>query len=97
MKFTEAGGSGGARGAHPDIDGDDDVALSGRYSLFTPTPYGQFISEQFAFAGHGGGGGVSLTLGLPRSIEKTPVSFLVGSSNGSHDSVPVKTASYATT
>ncbi|KAL5205410.1 hypothetical protein ABZP36_033619 [Zizania latifolia] len=94
MKFMEAGGSGGARGAHPDID-DDDVAMSGGYSLFTPAPYGQFVSEQFAFAGHGRGG-VSLTLGLPRGAEQTPASFLAGSSNGSHDSAPVTTVSYDT-
>ncbi|KAL5223656.1 hypothetical protein ABZP36_010295 [Zizania latifolia] len=91
MKFMEAGGSGGASGTHPHID--DDVAVSDGYSLFTPAPYGQFGSEQFAFAGHGSGG-VSLTLGLVRGAEQTPASLLVDSTNGRDGGAPVTTASY---
>ncbi|KAF0889262.1 hypothetical protein E2562_022510 [Oryza meyeriana var. granulata] len=78
---SDAGGA-GAEGAsgHPDIDNDDvAAAAAGGYSLFTPAPYGQFSSEHFAFAGHGG---VSLTLGLPHGAEQT-APFLMSSSNGS--------------
>ncbi|KAL5203576.1 hypothetical protein ABZP36_008447 [Zizania latifolia] len=71
MKFMESGSAAaGARDHHHSAAG---------YSLFAPLPYGQFGSEQFAFAGHGGG--VSLTLGLPHDAEQT-ASFLMSSSNG---------------
>uniref|UniRef100_A0A0E0MCQ3 Homeobox domain-containing protein n=1 Tax=Oryza punctata TaxID=4537 RepID=A0A0E0MCQ3_ORYPU len=76
MKFMESGTAGaGARDHHHEHHGG-----GGGYSLFAPAPYGQFASEQFAFAGHGGG--VSLTLGLPHGAEQT-ASFLMSSSNGS--------------
>ncbi|KAL6640377.1 hypothetical protein ACP70R_021500 [Stipagrostis hirtigluma subsp. patula] len=84
MKFMESGGAGGA-GAGADAR-DHHHHQDGGYSLFAPTPYGQFASEPFAFAGNGG---VSLTLGLPPGAAgDQTASFLMGSSNagdsGSH-------------
>ncbi|KAG8088985.1 hypothetical protein GUJ93_ZPchr0011g28336 [Zizania palustris] len=75
MKFMESGSAAtGSRDHHHGGAG------AGGYSLFAPSPYGQFGSEPFAFAGHGGG--VSLTLGLPHGAEQT-ASFLMSSSNAS--------------
>uniref|UniRef100_A0A0E0F2S2 Homeobox domain-containing protein n=1 Tax=Oryza meridionalis TaxID=40149 RepID=A0A0E0F2S2_9ORYZ len=82
MKFMESG-SAAARDEHHGGGGGGGSGVG--YSLFAPAPYGQFATEQFAFAGHGGGGGgggVSLTLGLPHGAEQT-ASFLMTSSNGS--------------
>ncbi|EEE51686.1 hypothetical protein OsJ_33045 [Oryza sativa Japonica Group] len=84
MKFMESGRAGAGAGlAARDHHHEHHGGVG--YSLFAPAPYGQFATEQFAFAGHGGGGGgggVSLTLGLPHGAEQT-ASFLMTSSNGS--------------
>ncbi|KAL6870925.1 hypothetical protein ACP4OV_014773 [Aristida adscensionis] len=78
MKFMESGGAGGA--AADARDHQHQHHQDGGYSLFAPSPYGQFASEPFAFAGNGG---VSLTLGLPPGAagEQTAASFLMGSSS----------------
>jgi hypothetical protein len=79
MKFMESGA--GARDHHQqdDVDGG-----GGGYSLFAPSPYGQFGSDQAPFAYAGQHGGVSLTLGLPHGAGDQTASFLMGggSSNG---------------